>query len=47
VKAFMTKVQGKDNMEKVFVMVITKFLETIIQDPYGNYVVQHAYEIYK
>lgn len=28
-------------------MLITESLETVIQDPYGNYVVQHAYEVYK
>jgi hypothetical protein len=43
----MSKVQGKENMERVFVMLIVKYLETIIQDPYGNYVVQHAYDNYK
>lgn len=28
-------------------MLIVNDLDTIIQDPFGNYVVQYAYEIYK
>jgi hypothetical protein len=43
----MNKVLGRENMETVFVMLIAECLETIIQDPFGNYVVQHAYDIYK
>jgi hypothetical protein len=47
VKAFMSKVTGIDHMERVFAMLIATDLDNIIQDPFGNYVVQHAYEIYK
>ena len=43
----MTKVLGRDNMESLIVMLIAESLDTIIQDQFGNYVVQHAYEIYK
>lgn len=47
IKAFMHKAIGIDHMERVFVMLIVNDMDNIIQDPFGNYVVQYAYEVYK
>lgn len=41
------KIKEREEFEKVFVMLIANNLEQIIQDPFGNYVVQHAYDTFK
>jgi hypothetical protein len=42
----MKKVQNNDQMVNNIVANISGNLDAIIQDPYGNYIVQYAYEMF-
>ncbi len=42
----MKKVQNNDHIVNTIINSITNNLDVIIQDPYGNYIVQYAYEMF-
>lgn len=41
----MKKFQNDIIKTREFIILIEKFFEEIVQDPYGNYVIQHAFEV--
>ena len=45
-KCFMKKIQNNDESIAKIIKNISENLDAVIQDPFGNYIVQYAYEMY-
>lgn len=43
----MEKVKGNEALEDDFIELVGKNIDLIIQDQFGNYVVQNAFDVYK
>ena len=44
-KALMTKVQKIDYMRRLMIELINQNVDNLIQNPFGNYAIQHALEV--
>ena len=43
----MTRIKDQQNERKIFINLLNKNLDLIIQNPYGNYALQHAIDVKK